>query len=100
MDKLSKSREGQGGPRTPEGKRKASRNAAKHWILSGQVLPEEEQKAKYLQEAIEEEFQLAGALELKIGRDLVQCLLQDERINKYAVQQFQKARLLVQKKQL
>ena len=53
------------GPRTPEGKRKSSRNALKHGLLSGQILLHHEnaEELAAFREALYQELQPIGALE-------------------------------------
>jgi hypothetical protein len=85
---------GPGGPRTVHGKSKSSRNSLKHGIFVDRVLPHEEAAAAVLNDALQAEFHLRGAVELKIGRDLVQNELEASRIESFALQQFQRARLL------
>jgi len=58
------------------------------------VLPEEEDAASLLSHQIQAEFQLDGAMELSIGRSLVQNELQAARIEKFAVQELIKAGML------
>jgi hypothetical protein len=58
------------------------------------VLPEEENAASLLCDEIRTEFRLEGAMELRIGRDLVQNELQAGRIENFALQELKKARML------
>jgi len=58
------------------------------------VLPEEEDAASLLSHQIQAEFHLDGAMELSIGRALVQNELQAARIEKFAVQELIKAGML------
>jgi hypothetical protein len=90
----SKPRRGSGGPRTAHGKSKSSQNSRKHLIFVDRVLPEEESAASLLNDEIQAEFRLEGAMELRIGRALVQNELQAARIEKFAVQEAIKARML------
>ena len=87
----SKPRCGVGGPRTAHGKSKSAQNSRKHLIFIDRVLPEEENAASSLYDEIRTEFRLEGAMELRIGRDLVQNELQAGRIEKFAVQEWIKA---------
>jgi hypothetical protein len=90
----SKPRGGAGGPRTAHGKSKFSQNSRKHLIFIDRVLPEEENAASSLYDEIRTEFRLEGAVELRIGRDLVQNELQAGRIENFALQALKKARML------
>ena len=91
----SKSHRGSGGPRTPYGKSKSSQNSRKHLIFVDRVPPEEENAASLLNDEIQAEFRLEGAMELRIGRALVLSELQADRIEKFAVQELIKAQRLV-----
>ncbi len=91
----SKPRRGSGGPRTPYGKSKSSQNSRKHLIFMDRVLPEEEDAASLLNDEIQAEFHLEGAIEHRIGRALVLNELQTDRIEKFAVQELIKAQMLV-----
>jgi hypothetical protein len=91
----SKPRRGSGGPRTPCGKSKSSQNARKHLIFVDRVFPQEENAASLLYDEIRAEFSLEGAMELRIGRDLVQNELQATRIENFALQESIKAKTLV-----
>ena len=90
----SKPRRGAGGPRTAHGKSKSSQNSRKHLIFIDRVLPEEENAASSLYDEIRTEFRLEGAMELRIGRDLVQNALQAGRVENFALQALKKARML------
>jgi hypothetical protein len=90
----SKPRCGAGGPRTAHGKSKSSQNSRKHLIFIDRVLPEEENAAASLYDEIQTEFRLEGAMELRIGRDLVQNELQAGRVENFALQALKKARML------
>jgi len=90
----SKPRRRSGGPRTAHGKSKSSQNSRKHLIFVNRVLPEEENAASLLNDQIQAEFRLEGAMELSIGHALVQNELQAARIEKFAVQEAIKARML------
>lgn len=59
------------GPRTPRGKARSSRNAAKHWINSGRILPEEQKDAAALRSGFEERFKPQGLIEQEVIDDLV-----------------------------
>lgn len=89
-----KPRRRSGGPRTAHGKSKSSQNSRTHMIFVDEVLPEEESAASLLYDEIRSEFRLEGAMELGIGRELVQSELQARRIEKFAVQESIKARML------
>ncbi len=89
----AKTRRRSGGPRTAHGKSKSAQNSRKHLIFIDRVLPEEENAASSLYDEIRTEFRLEGAMELRIGRDLVQNELQAGRIEKFAVQEWINARM-------
>jgi len=84
-----------GGPRTAHGKSKSSQNSRKHLIFVDRVLPEEENAASLLNDEIQAEFHLEGAMELRIGRALVLNELQADRVEKFAMQELLKAQRLV-----
>ena len=90
---MKKSGRGPTGPRTPQGKARASQNATKHQIFVGRVLPEEEERLSFLYDGTRKEYHLQGVQQCEIGRELAQNLIEGDR-DKYAVQEFRKARLL------
>jgi hypothetical protein len=90
----SKTRRRSGGPRTAHGKSKSSQNSRKHLIFIDRVLPEEEAAAALLGAEIRAELRLEGPMELSIGRELVKTELQARRIDRFAVQEWTKARML------
>jgi hypothetical protein len=54
------------GPRTPGGKARSSKNAAKHWIESRRILPDEQEEAAILRSGFEEDFKPEGLIEHEI----------------------------------
>jgi hypothetical protein len=79
------------GPRTPRGKARSSRNAAKHWIESGRILPEEEKEAAILRSRFEEDFKPQGLIEEEVIDDLVFNRLIKRRIDIAFTREFSKA---------
>lgn len=63
-------------------------------IFVDAVLPEEENAASLLFDEIRSELRMQGPMELRICRDLMQNELQARRIEKFAVQESIKARML------
>lgn len=78
------------GPRTPKGKARSSKNAAKHWIESGRILPEEEQDAAILRRGLEDDFKPQGLIEEVID-DLAFNRLIKRRIDIAFTREFSKA---------
>jgi len=58
------------GPRTPRGKARSSQNAAKHWVESRRILPEELEEAAILRSGFEEDLKPEGLIEHEIIDDL------------------------------
>jgi hypothetical protein len=79
------------GPRTSSGKARSSRNAAKHWIESGRILPEEQRAATILRSGFEEDFKPQGLIEAEIIDDLVFNRLIKRRIDSAFTREFLKA---------
>jgi hypothetical protein len=79
------------GPRTPKGKARSSRNAAKHWIESRRILPEEQEEAAILRNGFEEDFKPEGLIEHEIIDDLVLNRLHKRRIDIATTREFSKA---------
>jgi hypothetical protein len=81
------------GPRTPGGKARSSRNAAKHWVLSKRILPEELEQAAILRNGIEEDLKPEGLIEQEIIDDLVLNRLHKRRIDILFAKEFSKANI-------
>ena len=79
------------GPRTPKGKARSSKNAAKHWIESGRILPEEEQDAAILRRGLEGDFKPQSLIEEEVIDDLVFNRLIKRRIDIAFTREFSKA---------
>jgi len=79
------------GPRTPRGKARSSKNAAKHWIEAGRILPDEQQDAAVLRSGFEEDFKPQGLIEEEIIDDLVFNRLIKRRIDIAFTREFSKA---------
>jgi hypothetical protein len=79
------------GPRTPRGKARSSQNAAKHWIESGRILPEEQQEAAILRNGFTEDFNPEGSIENEVIDDLVLNRLIKRRIDMAFTREFSKA---------
>jgi len=79
------------GPRTPGGKVRASRNAAKHWIESGRILPGEQKQAAILRSEIAEHFNPQGAIENELIDDLTMNRLIRRRIDIADTREYSKA---------
>lgn len=79
------------GPRTPKGKSRSSRNAAKHWIEAGRILPDEQQDAAVLRYGFEEDFKPQGLMEEEVIDDLVFNRLIKRRIDIAFTREFSKA---------
>jgi hypothetical protein len=79
------------GPRMPRGKARSSQNAAKHWIESRRILPEEQEEAAILRSGFEEDFKPEGLIEHEIIDDLVFNRLHKRRIDIATTREFSKA---------
>jgi hypothetical protein len=79
------------GPRTPRGKARSSQNAAKHWIESRRILPEEQKEAAILRGGFEEDFKPLGLIEHEVIDDLVFNRLNKRRIDVVYTREFSKA---------
>ncbi|HTQ61286.1 MAG TPA: hypothetical protein VMI32_13750 [Candidatus Solibacter sp.] len=79
------------GPRTPRGKLRSSRNAAKHWIESRTILSDEQAEAATLRSGFEEDFKPEGLIEHEIIDDLVMNRLHKRRIDVAMTREFAKA---------
>jgi hypothetical protein len=79
------------GPRTPKGKARSSQNAAKHWIESRRILPEEQDEAAILRSGIEVDLKPEGLMEQEIIDDLVFNRLHKRRIDSALTREFSKA---------
>jgi hypothetical protein len=69
------------GPRTPRGKARSGRNAAKHFILSKRILPEELQEAAILRSGLEEDIKPQSLIERELVDDLTLNRLLRRRID-------------------
>jgi hypothetical protein len=79
------------GPRTPRGKARSSRNAAKHWIESGRILPSEQEEAGFLRQRFTEDFKPVGLAENEVIDDLVFNRLIKRRVDVAFTREFSKA---------
>jgi hypothetical protein len=79
------------GPRTQRGKARSSRNAAKHWIESRRILPDEQEEAAILRSGFEEDFRPEGLIEREMIDDLVLNRLHKRRIDTAMTREFSKA---------
>jgi len=79
------------GPRTPKGKARSSQNAAKHWIESRRILPEEQGEAAVLRGGFEADFKPESLIEHEIIDDLVFNRLHKRRIDIVMTREFSKA---------
>lgn len=79
------------GPRTPKGKARSSRNAAKHWIESGRILPGEQKEAAILRSGLTEDFNPQGTIENELIDDLTMNRLIKRRVDKAFTREFSKA---------
>jgi hypothetical protein len=79
------------GPRTPRGKARSSQNAAKHWIESGRILPQEEKEAAILRQGFMEHFNPEGLVENDVIADFVFNRLIRRRIDVAFTREFSKA---------
>ena len=75
----------------PKGKARSSQNAAKHWIESRRILPEEQEEAAILRNGFEEDFKPDGLIEHEIIDDLVLNRLHKRRIDIATTREFSKA---------
>ena len=80
------------GPRTPHGKTRSARNASKHKVLVGRILPEEANAAAYISEELTKDFNPHTVLEREIVLDLVVNRIQRRRIDKCNANEIVKAR--------
>jgi hypothetical protein len=69
------------GPRTPRGKARSSQNAAKHFILSKRILPEELEEAAILHSGLEEDLEPQSLIEREMVDDLTLNRLLRRRID-------------------
>ena len=76
------------GPRTQRGKARSSQNAAKHWIESGRILPDEQEEAAILRSGLEEDFRPDGLIEHEIIDDLVLNRLHKRRVDVAMTREF------------
>jgi hypothetical protein len=79
------------GPRTPRGKARSSQNAAKHWIESCRILPEEQKEAIVLRKGLTEDFKPEGMIENEVIDDLTLNRLIKRRIDTAFTREFAKA---------
>jgi hypothetical protein len=79
------------GPRTPRGKTRSSQNAAKHWIESCRILPEEQKEAAILRKGFTEDFNPESLIELEVVDDLTINRLIKRRIDIAFTREFSKA---------
>ena len=79
------------GPRTQRGKARSSQNAAKHWIESGRILPDEQEEAAILRSGLEEDFRPDGLIEHEIIDDLVLNRLHKRRVDVAMTREFSRA---------
>lgn len=79
------------GPRTPFGKKRSSRNAAKHWLTTKGILPQEGNEAAVLREKFEEDLAPTSFIEIELIDDLVFCRLVKRRIDNAFTREFRKA---------
>lgn len=73
------------GPRTPQGKRRSARNASKHKILVGRILPEEADAAYCIWEELVKDLNPRGMLQQEIVLDLTLNRLVRCRIENYDI---------------
>lgn len=79
------------GPRTPRGKARSSQNAAKHWIESKRILPDEQEEAAILRNGFAEDFKPDGLIEHEIIDDFTLNRLHKRRIDIVFAKEFFKA---------
>ena len=80
------------GPRTLQGKRRSARNASKHKILVGRILPEESNAAYRIWEELAKDLNPRGMLAQEIVLDLVLNRIQRRRIDTYGITSIVQAR--------
>jgi hypothetical protein len=81
------------GPRTPRGKARSSQNAAKHWIESGRILPEEQRDAAILRSGFAEDLKPQGLIEQEVIDDLTLNRLIKRRTDFAFTREFSKANI-------
>jgi hypothetical protein len=91
MSRKENSKHNATGPRTLRGKARSSQNAAKHWIQSRRILPEEQEDAALLRSGFEEDFKPQGLSEQEIIDDLVFNRLHKRRIDVVFTREYSKA---------
>jgi hypothetical protein len=91
MSRKENSKHNATGPRTSRGKARSSQNAAKHWIQSTRILPEEQKDAALLRSGFEEDFKPQGLSEQEIVDDLVFNRLHKRRIDIVFTREYSKA---------
>jgi hypothetical protein len=79
------------GPRSPRGKARSSQNAAKHWVVSGRILPDEQKEAAVLRSGFTEDFNPQCTIENELIDDLTLNRLIKRRIDKAFTREFSKA---------
>src|SRR5579863_2887359 len=79
------------GPRTPRGKARSSRNAAKHWIEPGRILPDEQKEAATLRSGFTDHLKPDGFIENEVIDDLTLNRLIKRRIDIAFTREFSKA---------
>lgn len=79
------------GPRTPRGKARSSQNAAKHWIESKRILPDEQEEAAILRNGFAEDLKPDGLIEHEIIDDFTLNRLHKRRIDIVFAKEFFKA---------
>ena len=79
------------GPRTPRGKARSSQNAAKHWIESCRILPQEQKEATLLRKGLVEDFDPQGTIENEWIDDMTLNRLIKRRIDIAFTREFLKA---------
>jgi len=79
------------GPRTPRGKARSSQNAAKHWIESCRILPQEQKEATLLRKGLVEDFDPQGTMENELVDDMTLNRLIKRRIDIAFTREFSQA---------
>jgi hypothetical protein len=79
------------GPKSRNGKLRSSRNAAKHWIESGRILPGEQEAAAVLQTEFMADLEPEGLLGIEIIDDLTLNRLVKRRIDVAFTREFARA---------
>jgi hypothetical protein len=79
------------GPRTPRGKARSSKNAAKHWIEANRILPEEQKEAAILRKGFTDDFNPEGMIENEVIDDLTLNRLIKRRIDMAFTREYCKA---------